>query len=411
MESKYISWLVILAVVACLVDVEVGTGRIPQLRSRAAPTRPPRRAATIRTTPSPGGGTAPSVTASSHLRRERCYTSPATIAHWGTARARTGTAVMVFLLTPSIRVPVNGRITRLSVQHRLIRAGLAITPSRHFLYVANATSVASGTNTAVGVNNVVTFSVDPNTGALQRLPGAITINSPITMSIDPKGRFLYIAAYNEKTGLSELDAFSIDSTTGGLTPLPGFPVVGLYGATLAFDPTGTFLYVGGGYLFKGYSINSSTGSLTPVPGSPYYLNWYQTMAAVLVTVHPSGEHCICHRFHSKRGRFGVVRMPLWLQRRSRHGRIGSVKRRPAVCAQNLDNLVFDTRRVRASETTVELSPVAEREVDAGIGAEERLAALLPAQVEEITVPAFTEHDFADPAPKPDGARGATGWVR
>jgi 6-phosphogluconolactonase (cycloisomerase 2 family) len=73
-------------------------------------------------------------------------------------------------------------------------------------------------------------------------------------------QFLYIAG-------NVLDGFSIDGTTGALTPVPLSPF-GISGLTIAADPQGRFLFVGGAGVINAFTINVD-GSLTVAPNSPF----------------------------------------------------------------------------------------------------------------------------------------------
>jgi 6-phosphogluconolactonase (cycloisomerase 2 family) len=74
-------------------------------------------------------------------------------------------------------------------------------------------------------------------------------------------QFLYIA------GSNVLNGFSIDGTTGALTPVPLSPY-GISGLTIAADPQGRFLFVGGAGVINAFTVNVD-GSLTAVTGSPF----------------------------------------------------------------------------------------------------------------------------------------------
>jgi len=75
-------------------------------------------------------------------------------------------------------------------------------------------------------------------------------------------KYLYIAATN-----SVLLGFSINSSTAALTPVPNSPYA-ITGPSIAADPQGRFLFVGGPGTISAMTINSD-GSLTAVPGSPF----------------------------------------------------------------------------------------------------------------------------------------------
>ena len=94
-------------------------------------------------------------------------------------------------------------------------ASVAIDPTGHFLYTANA-----------GSNDISGFSVDPVTGALTPFAGGPvgTGHHPISVTIDYSGKFLY--------AVSDVDAsvltYTIDSGSGALTAA---------GAAVATGPT------------------------------------------------------------------------------------------------------------------------------------------------------------------------------
>jgi len=75
-------------------------------------------------------------------------------------------------------------------------------------------------------------------------------------------QFLYIA------GNTVLDGFSIDGTTGGLSTLTDSPHVGISGLTIAADPQGRFLFVGGAGVIYAFTVNVD-GTLTAAPTSPF----------------------------------------------------------------------------------------------------------------------------------------------
>jgi 6-phosphogluconolactonase (cycloisomerase 2 family) len=91
--------------------------------------------------------------------------------------------------------------------------------------------------------------------------------------MDPLGRFLFVLDVVEG-----ILTFSIDPTTGALSPLPGTAQPsGIPLTPPAIDPSGKFLYFvsqnssGIGIGLSGYAIDASTGAVTPVAGSPFAL--------------------------------------------------------------------------------------------------------------------------------------------
>ena len=147
----------------------------------------------------------------------------------------------------------------------------ALIANGNFLYVALAGTVNAN-------NQIVVFSIDPNTGSLTPIPGSPfgCGNDPLYMAIVPvtisSQAFLYTANIQDNT----ISAFTVNETTGVLTPVSGSPYSGASTlAGLAVSPTATnsgnfFLYAAdqSGHIL-GYTIDGNTGALTPLAGSPF----------------------------------------------------------------------------------------------------------------------------------------------
>jgi 6-phosphogluconolactonase (cycloisomerase 2 family) len=83
---------------------------------------------------------------------------------------------------------------------------------------------------------------------------------------DQTGTYLYARVGTNIIG------YSIDATTGALEPLTGFPIaVGANANSISIDPTNQFLYVANGSAgtMTGLELNATTGELVPMPGSPF----------------------------------------------------------------------------------------------------------------------------------------------
>ena len=135
-------------------------------------------------------------------------------------------------------------------------SSLAFGAGGKFLYAANA---SGGTAAIIG------FSVDPDAGALARLPG-FPLPSCHYIVADQTGTYLYATAG------TDVLAYNIDAQTGTLNLLPGFPVaVGASADSVTIDPTNQFLYVANGSAgtVTSFELNVATGELTPMPGSPF----------------------------------------------------------------------------------------------------------------------------------------------
>jgi len=124
---------------------------------------------------------------------------------------------------------------------------------------------------ATGQNQILSFTVDPLTGALSAptaTPGPDTQNGiTTTIAADPAAKFLFVL---DTTNFA-VDVFSINATTGVLTASGSpFPAKGLFiPSSLATDSTGSYLYVAGGSAVGAFGINRATGALTAIAGSPF----------------------------------------------------------------------------------------------------------------------------------------------
>ena len=146
---------------------------------------------------------------------------------------------------------------------------------------STCTAAGGGLNQGGGNNiSVTAFLYFVDLGAGQMAAEGLNVSNsqtfhPLTSFVSPTGfvggeggmavvnkQFLYIA------GNSVLNGFLIDPTTGALTALTGSPHLGISGLTIAADPQGRFLFVGGANVIYAFTINVD-GSLTVVSGSPF----------------------------------------------------------------------------------------------------------------------------------------------
>lgn len=169
------------------------------------------------------------------------------------------------ILTYSID-PVTGALAAVAGATSTFDSGtlfpaVAVHPSGNFLYVASDVQIFA-------------YQIDPTSGILSPAPGSpyLTQVNPIAVAMHPTGRFLYIADYNS----SVIAAFAINPASGMLTAVPGSPfdtgnqLKGDWPEFLAIDPSGSFLYAtSAGSNFWGYGIDPSTGALTTLSGFPF----------------------------------------------------------------------------------------------------------------------------------------------
>jgi 6-phosphogluconolactonase (cycloisomerase 2 family) len=158
----------------------------------------------------------------------------------------------------------------------------AMVVNGNFLYVALAGTVS-------GNNQIVAFSIDPNTGVLGAVPGSpfTTGADPLYMVLVPNTlvgfqAFLYTANIQDNT----ISAFTVDDNTGLLTEVSGSPYSGA--STLAGLAT---IYTSGGKFFLyaadqaqgilGYAIDGTTGELQVISGSPFSTAGSPTLLTVV----------------------------------------------------------------------------------------------------------------------------------
>ncbi len=150
---------------------------------------------------------------------------------------------------------------------------VTVDPSGKFAYVAS-----SGDVWDIDFGSVVTYAINPTTGALTSTTGGIIgtgVNGTAelfnSVAVDPSGKFAYAAdggAFPAGSfgGDSSVSMYTINSTTGALTS-NGMIAAGSGPASVAVDPAGKFAYVANWtYDTEGsvsmYTIDATTGALT-----------------------------------------------------------------------------------------------------------------------------------------------------
>jgi 6-phosphogluconolactonase len=139
--------------------------------------------------------------------------------------------------------------------------GLALHPSKNFVYVTNSNNAASGTP-----SSVAGFTYDTTTGVLTPMPGSPFSSGGVLANlaaIDPTGKFLYVVNRDS----DNVQGFAINETSGVLTPVPGSPFnTGDFPFAVAIDPSGRYLYIPNtsSGTVSSYAINPTSGVLTLV---------------------------------------------------------------------------------------------------------------------------------------------------
>src|SRR5262249_5385612 len=149
-------------------------------------------------------------------------------------------------------------------------------PSGRFLYVLNYNSAG-----------LAAYSIDPSSGSLTLVPGSPFGGLGKSVAVDPKGRFVFVG------GFTSVEAYTISVSTGGLTPVAGSPFPSGPFNYVSVDPAGKFVYVltycncASPNSIYAYGINGTSGALTAVPGSPFVTGGTQGPAGP-VAVDPTG---------------------------------------------------------------------------------------------------------------------------
>ncbi len=189
--------------------------------------------------------------------------------------------------------------------------GLALLPSKKFLYVVNSgadtistfsvagdgsltltkTPIPAGAGADQAVidpsgayllvtnnfsNTVSVFTIDASSGALSEVGGSpfFANNDPSNILITPSGKFVYVS----NPGIGMVTGFTF--ANGVLTPVLNTPTFSGAGAIgLAVDSGSKYLYVANASALNpnvstignisGFNIDPSSGALTPIPGSPF----------------------------------------------------------------------------------------------------------------------------------------------
>jgi 6-phosphogluconolactonase len=139
--------------------------------------------------------------------------------------------------------------------------GMALHPSKKFLYVTNArANTISIFN--VGASGILTLSATPTPSG----------NGPDAAVIDPSGTYLLVTnVYGSNGSGGDISVYTMDSGSGALTEVAGSPFPANQGPTaIQFTHSGNFVYVTNPNIgmVTGFSFSTSTGALTSVPGSP-----------------------------------------------------------------------------------------------------------------------------------------------
>jgi len=139
---------------------------------------------------------------------------------------------------------------------------VAFDPSGKFAYAADGGAFPAGS--FGGDSSVSMYTVDSTTGALTSIGMIAAGSGPTSVAVDPAGKFAYVTNFES----NDVSMYSIDATTGALASI-GTVAAGTGPVSVAVDPAGKFAYVANWrYDTEGsvsmYTIDATTGALTSI---------------------------------------------------------------------------------------------------------------------------------------------------
>jgi YVTN family beta-propeller protein len=164
---------------------------------------------------------------------------------------------------------------------------VAFDPSGKFAYAADGGAFPEGS--FGGSSSVSMYTVNSTSGALTSVGTIVAGTGPTSVAVDPTGKFVYVANF----GSNDVSTYTIDATTGALASVGTIPA-GTQPVSFVEDPVGNFAYVAnfGSNDISTYTINATTGALTSIG----------TMAAgtgpISMVVDPSGKFAYVTNFNS-----------------------------------------------------------------------------------------------------------------
>ena len=146
---------------------------------------------------------------------------------------------------------------------------VAVHPSGKFAYVANSNSNSVSAYTigtsATARGALLPIDADPHTAGVQNFPAG---SFPVSLAFDPSGKYLYVT---NDTATNNLTVLAIDANTGALSPLGGSPFsAGDQPFSVSVDPSGKFAYAANSSSnsVSAWSVDPGTGALTAIDADP-----------------------------------------------------------------------------------------------------------------------------------------------
>ena len=159
---------------------------------------------------------------------------------------------------------------------------VALDPSGKFAYAADGGAFPAGS--FGGSSSVSMYTVNSTTGALTSIGMIAAGTGPDFVAVDPAGKFAYVTNFSS----NDVSMYTIGATTGALASI-GTIAAGTDPVSVVVDPAGKFAYVANwtGYQTDGsvsmYTINGTTGALTPAGTIA------TEQSPTSIAIHPSGK--------------------------------------------------------------------------------------------------------------------------
>jgi len=141
---------------------------------------------------------------------------------------------------------------------------VAVGPSGKFAYAADGGAFPAGS--FGGSSSVSMYTINHATGALTSIGTISAGTAPVSVAVDPSGKFAYVANENDTPGSAgNVSMYTINATTGALASI-GTISAGTAPVSVAVDPAGKFAYVtnSGSNDVSMYTIDAATGALISI---------------------------------------------------------------------------------------------------------------------------------------------------
>lgn len=165
---------------------------------------------------------------------------------------------------------------------------VTMSPSGKFIVAADS-----------NLNQVLSFEINPADGTVingangSLVPNSVisTFANPTAIVVDSSGKYVYVAS-----GSGPVSAYSLDAASGALSLIDAdesqsgvqAAVAGNGANDLAFNPTGSYLYVANtsDQTISAFRLNATTGALAPISGSPFAAG----VALNKLSIDPTGKY-------------------------------------------------------------------------------------------------------------------------